>query len=314
MAGDYHDRRASQECPTVDVDGDGKPEVFLVTQRHGPSNASVVAFNHTGQPLTGWPQKVGAKTFAAPSLGNVFGDEKLEVVVPDFHDHLLAWTFDGGRFGSTVAEAQGHGYSGGDDGLSPNQLEQEKCTSIFKDNISCAGPAALVDLDGDGLAEIIVVDSKTSTLRAWHGDGSGFGGTGADGIIAHLGDGDVFGVCVAGPDDDGGVDFFAGNWWVHRDRDGLVDVREMIPRTAQPQDQNRGPAALPASVDTMCQDTLCDIDGDGRAEVLIGTADGRVIVFHTGLKYSEKWAQWPMLGGNRQRTGCWRATTAKPAG
>jgi RNA polymerase sigma factor (sigma-70 family) len=291
---------AGFSCSAGDLNGDGQIEMFLVTQRHGSANASVVAMDHAGKPLPGWPQKVGKKSFAAPSLGNVFGDDKLEVIVPDFREHLLAWTCDGKRFGNTFEEAEGHSYDGGPGGLSANQLQQEKCTSIFKDHINCAGPAALADLDGDGRAEIIVVDANAATLRAWHGDGSPAFAGDADGVVAHLnGQGDVFGVSVAGPDDNGGFDFFAGNSWVHRDRDGHVNVREMIERGSTPG----------AKIDTICQDTICDIDGDGSAEVLIGTADGRVIIFHTGLNYTPRWAQWPMLGANLQRTGCWRAAS-----
>src|SRR5205814_2183207 len=133
--------------------------------------------------------------------------------------------------------------------------QQEKCTSIFKDHVNCAGPAALADLDGDGWDEIIVVDDDAATLLAWHADGSPAFAAGGDvdGVVAHLsGQGKVFGVSVAGPDASGGFDFFAGNSWVHRDGDGHLTVRAMI---------DAGPAPG-AKIDTICQDTICDIDGD----------------------------------------------------
>lgn len=41
------------------------------------------------------------------------------------------------------------------------------------------------------------------------------------------------------------------------------------------------------------------------AEILIGTSDGRVYVFHTGLKYTPQWAQWPMFGRDLHHTSCW---------
>jgi hypothetical protein len=54
-----------------------------------------------------------------------------------------------------------------------------------------------------------------------------------------------------------------------------------------------------------CQDTIADLYGDGLAEVLIGTSDGRVYIFHTGLKYTPQWAQWPMFGRDLHHTSCW---------
>ena len=191
----------------------------------------------------------------------------------------------------------------------PEKAELEKCTSIFKDGIDCEGPASLADLDGDGLAEIIVVDSKTSTLRAWHGDGTGFGNP--DGIIAHLGSANVIGVSVAGPDAAGGFDFFAGAWWVHRDKDGTVRTRLMVPTVPGTAVSDatvgaNGPA--PEAVDMECQDTIADLYGDGMAEVLIGTSDGRVYIFHTGLKYTPEWRNGRCSGGIciTQAVGRWR--------
>jgi len=287
-----------------DVAGDGRMRMFVVTQRHGSSNAVVAGIDPAGKTFGSWPQKIGIKSFAPPSLGNVFGDGKMEVIVPDRRGHLLAWTWDGKPFGACVPQAQGQ--SADDSELSPQEAEREKCTSIFKDDVECEGPASLADLDGDGLAEIIVVDGRTSTLRAWHGDGTGFGNP--DGIIAHLGSARVLGVSVAGPDGAGGFDFFAGAWWVHRDKDGTVRTRLMVPTvpgTALPDATVGADGPAPEAIDTHCQDTISDLYGDGLAEILIGTSDGRVCVFHTGLKFTPQWAQWPMFGRDEHHTSCW---------
>jgi hypothetical protein len=288
-----------------DVAGDGRMRMFMVTQRHGSSNAAIVAFDPAGKTFGSWPQKIGIKSFAPPSLGNVFGDGKMEVIVPDRRGHLLAWTWDGKPFGACVPESQGQ--SADDSALAPAEAEREKCTSIFKDDVDCEGPASLADLDGDGLAEIIVVDGKSSTLRAWHGDGTGFGD--ADGIIAHLGSARVVGVSVAGPNAAGGFDFFAGAWWVHRDKDGTVRTRLMVPAvpgTALSDATVGADGPAPEAIDTQCQDTIADLYGDGQAQILIGTSDGRVCVFHTGLKYTPQWVQWPMFGRDAHHTSCWK--------
>jgi hypothetical protein len=287
-----------------DVAGDGRMRMFMVSQRHGSSNAVVDAFDPTGKSFGSWPQKIGLKSFAPPVLGDVFGDGKMEVIVPDFRGHLLAWTWDGKPFGACAAEAEGR--SADRSGLSPQQAEREKCTSVFKDGVDCEGPASLADLDGDGLAEIIVVDGQSDTLRAWHGDGTGFGNP--DGIIAHLGSAQVIGVSVAGPDAAGGFDFFAGAWWVHRDKDGTVRTRLMVPTvpgTALSDAAVGADGPAPEAIDTQCQDTIADLYGDGMAEVLIGTLDGRVYIFHTGVKYTPRWAQWPMFGRDVHHSSCW---------
>ena len=109
----------------------------------------------------------------------------------------------------------------------------------------------------------------------------------------------MIGVSVAGPDAAGGFDFFAGAWWVHRDKDGTVRTRLMVPTVPGTVLSDAtvgadGPA--PEAVDMECQDTIADLYGDGMAEVLIGTSDGRVYIFHTGLKYTPESAR-PMFGG-----------------
>jgi RNA polymerase sigma factor (sigma-70 family) len=287
-----------------DVAGDGKMRMFMVSQRRGASNAVIYAFDPSGKSFGSWPQKIGLKSFAPPSLGDVFGDGKMEVIVPDFRGHILAWTWDGKPFGACVPATEGNSADGST--MTPEKAELEKCTSIFKDGIHCEGPVSLADLDGDGLAEIIAVDGNTATLRAWHGDGTGFGNP--DGIIAHLGTGDVVGVSVAGPDASGGFDFFVGAWWVHRDKDGTVRTRLMaptVPGTVLSEATIGADGPAPEAVDTECQDTIADLYGDGMAEVLIGTGDGRVYIFHTGLKFTPQWAQWPMFGRDSHHTSCW---------
>ena len=118
----------------------------------------------------------------------------------------------------------------------------------------------------------------------------------------------MVGVSVAGPDEQGGFDFFVGTWWIHRNKDGTVWTQMMLPQN--PGDPlppavvgNDGHAPFP--VDVECQDTIADLYGDGMAEVLIGTVDGRVYIYKTGLKYSPEWAQWPMFGHDLHHTSCW---------
>jgi len=87
-----------------DVNGDGHLKIFTVSGRHNALNGSVFAYDLAGKPLPGWPQKIGRQAIPAPSLGNVYGDDKMEVILPDQHRHILAWTWDGQPFGNTFPE------------------------------------------------------------------------------------------------------------------------------------------------------------------------------------------------------------------
>jgi RNA polymerase sigma factor (sigma-70 family) len=286
------------------VAGDGKLRMFMVSQRHGAANAVVYAFDPEGNSFGAWPQKIGLKSFAPPSLGDLLGDGKMEVVLPDARQHILAWTWDGKPFGNCVPEPDGRSADGSE--LTGEKADQEKCNSIFKDGLDCSGPASLADLEGTGKADVIVLDDTDATLRAWRGDGTGIGGP--DGIIAHLGSAEAYGVSVAGPDANGGFDFFVGGWWVHRDKDGTAQTRLMVsptPGAAMPNVVTGAAGPVPDGPATMCQDTIADLYGDGQAEVLIGTEDGRLCIYRTGLKYSPQWAQWPMLGHDLHHTSCW---------
>ncbi len=269
----------------ADTAHDGRIRSYIASQRRGPANAVVDAFDANGKSFGAWPQKIGLKSHFPPSLGSVFDPHTMQVILPDVRNQILAWTWDGKPFGNCAPESSAQSADGSP--LSPEQAQSEKIQSIFKDNIECDGPVSLADLDGDGLAEIIAIDDKTHTLRAWHGDGSGFANP--DGIIAQLGPADVFGVSVAGPDASGSFDFFAGPWWIHRTKDGATQTQLMIP----------------AAPDTQCQDTIADLYHDGQAEILIGTEDGRVFIYHTNLKFTPKWAQWPMFAHDIHHTSTW---------
>jgi len=305
-----HDRRSTD--PRV-----GHPAAAqrILGQRRRPSTVTAIRKSSSSPSGTGratrrssrsitqanrW--RVGRRRWAAsrsprPRWETYSGDEKLEVLVPDHRGHIPG--VDARRQAvrlKTVAEAQGHSYEG--DVLPDTRADAEKCTSIFKDHIACQGPVSLADLDGDGLAEVIAIDQQ-SRLRAWHGDGSGFGDP--DGVIAQLPGGDRFGVSVTGPDQAGAFDFFAGASWVHRTRRW---PREH-PRDgdARPQARRRSRRASRRSARTRSRTWTATATPD----ILIGTEDGRVIVFPTGLAYSASWAQWPTQAANPQHTALWKS-------
>jgi RNA polymerase sigma factor (sigma-70 family) len=278
-----------------DARGDGKLEFF----QSGPKpneftswNGVVSGYDQTGHMLPGWPQPVGGNSGLPTVMGDLLGDGKMEVVVPDGRDHILAWTADGKRFGSTYAEdpqkaKQDEARAGHPIRAIP---KKELPTSILAEGLPLVGPLSLADLVGDGRAEIVFYGSD-HTLRAIRGDGHGFGN--ADGILAKLpDDSHGAGVSIASLDGDNSMDFFVGTFWVHRLRDGTTTVTRM----------------LGSATNRRAQPTIANIGGE--AVVLSTTDDGRVFVYHTGKAYCAERVQWGTIDGDLEHTGCWHRAVA----
>jgi len=261
-----------------DAKQDGQPLIYYLSWRTGIRDGRFAGYDRTGQMLPGWPKRVVFELSDTPVLGDVIGDGNMEVFVA-MSDLLCAWTWDGKPL--------------------PNTRTVEQFTGVFKAGIdACVGSTlSLADLDGDGKAEIILFDNATKTLRAWHGNGDGIGND--DGILATLPiegpeiEDVISGVSVADLGHDGVWDFFLGTYWVKWDpRTNTNSVTNMLPDYAQTNNT---------------QPTICDLDGDGKADILFGIRDGRVFVYQTGLAYNPHWCQWPTANGNFQHTGVWKS-------
>jgi hypothetical protein len=113
-----------------DLDGDGRNEVVV-----GNDAGSVFAFGHDGLPLPGWPVVAGAAP-AYASLGPVLEDSPLQVVV---------------TCGTTIRLLRGDGT------LVPGW--PRTLVGGF------AAPAAVGDVDDDGLREIVVLSGVDMEVR-----------------------------------------------------------------------------------------------------------------------------------------------------
>jgi hypothetical protein len=271
-----------------DALGDGQLKLYQLFYTNKNSNTcDVGGFDSHGRELAGWPRKIPDESWEPPVMGDVTGDGKMDVIFSS-GGKLFAWAWDG-------------------KGL-PNTSNDAEFTGILKDDVTqwTASPA-LADLDGDGKAEIIIYDADHHEIRAWHGDGTGVGNVKSpksnagseDGVIAQI-DGDAHGVSIVSLGDDPRVmDFFAGSWWVRRYPDGKIEKKNMIP----------GEAAT-----EWTQPTVADVEGNGKADVIFGTSDGRLFIYETGLAYHPDRMQWPTAHGNFQHTGAWRRVAAATTG
>jgi hypothetical protein len=259
-----------------DAFGDGHAYLYhLFYTNHGSDLCNVGGFDEQGRALDGWPRLVEDPTWFGPVMGDITGSGKMSVVIGT-GQRIHAWNADG----KPVPGAHTVTTKDGD------------IDGVLVDDVSAASSRpTLADLDGDGKAEVIIFDPARKALRAWYGDGKPFGKF-KDGVIAKL-DYTAQGVSVVSLGDDPKVmDFFLGVTWVRLKPDGTVTITQMLPKDETP------------NVEWM-QPTVCDLFVEGKANVLFGTSDGRLVVYNTGLAFHSDRAQWATAHGNFQHTASW---------
>lgn len=263
--------KSAYQTAWADMDGDGDVEGFTARMEklfHAPGKPpaqDIIALDHTGASLAGWPQAVeGLSIYTV--VGDIGGDDTLEVVSIDRGGTLRAWTLDG-------QDVPGSRSSRDDLG--------RELRGALRGGMNGYVAPSLADLDGDGKAEIIALSSggELLTLKA---DGSNWG-TGRLGRF-----GGRAGVAVADLGGDGEMDVFAGNKWIRLTKDGPVSA-----------------SIAPRDADIAAAPSLCDLDGDGKAEVLLVSEDGRVWVFQTDREIKPEWMQWQTTGGSFRHTSAW---------
>lgn len=136
-----------QSSPAVaDVDGNGRPEVFVGTGSYYRNNSPdrptsgfrVFGWQGDGRELPGW--EAGRPTAnvvpGSPAIGNISGDSRPEIVVPGLGGKLYAWHANGVRVG---------GFPMTPLNLFGNSSQQDVGKGVV-----------LGDYDGDGLMEIFL--------------------------------------------------------------------------------------------------------------------------------------------------------------
>ncbi len=262
-----------RSSPAVaDVTGDGIPEVIVTGGDvfSNPTHGGIVVLNRDGKLLPGWPKisrDLGGVDNAgtngqpdgyadgiatSPSVGDIDGDGRVEIVYGAFDQHVYARHSDGT--------------------LLPNWPQ-------FVLDTVWSSPA-LADLNGDGRLDVIIgVDSHYYRgIERYTEDGGdlyAFNGNGSILWIKHQDEIIESSAAVADVNDDGRPEIFIGTgeyrsisegkpygrYFTAYNHDGSIRWRQNLPKQV---------IGSPA---------IGDINGDGRLEVVVGVVNGEVYAF-----------------------------------
>ncbi len=139
-----------------DLNRDGFPDVIVGsgTNWADPAGRKVQAFTaKTGGNLPGWPVTVEGRVMSSPALGDLDGDDGLEVAVASEGGYVYAFDSSGARLWRVC-----------------NAVSQTSCTTGYNTH----GSVAIADVDADGRQEVVsaldkdlrVYDPRTGGLEA----------------------------------------------------------------------------------------------------------------------------------------------------
>ena len=306
----------------ADIDGDGNME--LLAQSNVYDSNRLYVWRHDGQPVSGWPRTVGQTQYdansrytnpsagPAPAVGDLDGDGIPEIVAAFFGREVHAWGSDGSRLTGWPIRTSGYATSSpmlmdldADGkleivcGLANGRMDIRRYDgSEFPGWPISVGRSGhlfpiVADMDGDGDLEIIALLSplpkrsgiSTSTLYAWHHDGSEVDGwpvqlQGADAILPPAA-GDL--------DGDGTVEIVAPSV-----KDGICKIYVW---------EHNGTLAAgwPVSMDDEINAaiTLGDLDRDGDVEIIACSHNDFVYAWHHNAR---RVFGWPVsIGSHGQR-------------
>ena len=255
--------------PITDIGGSFNPAAILLADLDGQPGLEIVAtetsqrkihiFRQDGTEMPGWPQTVlVAWNWATPALGDIDGDDELELVLQNLYGWVYGWNLDG----TEVADGDANPATNGPLIVRPEATWEWGYSS-----------PALFDLDGDGAAEIIFGSKlgcpNPNYVYAFRPDGTQPSGwpfaTGYCGSV-------LASPTVADLDNDGQHEVI-----FNTETDSLYVVRQdgsRYPGFPVPCQGNVSPLGSPAP-----SPAIGDFDGDGQFEIIaVDVYDG-----HTGL-------------------------------
>jgi hypothetical protein len=290
------------------------------------AGSAVLSISTNPPSQTGWPLGTGAGMYASPAVADIDGDGVLEIVMPS--EHIYAWHGDGSevRDGDgdprTVGIFEDDGTGGYRSSAAIGELDgdpgveivcaawgdvgtpEEPFFEVYAWNGEdgtvvpgwpvgtskfCWASPALADLNGDGLAEVII-PSADGYLYCWTGDGSelidGDGNPSTTGRFAWLGDRWVYGSpAVADLDGDLSLEI------VQPGKDGNIHAFHADGTVVDGWPVNVGARSF-------CSPAIGDVDGDGELEIAVGSNLEQVWLLEADGTIMDGWPRGLFLNGD----------------
>jgi hypothetical protein len=254
--------RGFWSSPAVgDIDNDGIVEI-VASHMDG---SKIFVWKSDGTVAAGWPKYVGQLPWSSPALGDIDGDSDLEIVTASGSKYLYAWNPDG-------TEVMDGDSNPGTNGV----FAVMRTTANY-------GSAALADLDGDGIAEI-VFGGRDGYLYVWRGDGTSYGSAFPKYLPGRV----VTTPAIADVDGDGELEIVvaAGD----QNTDDLYRRVHVV--NLDGSEVPGWPRAAGLRTDTGSSPALGDVDKNGVLDVVVGDADGVLHVWEGST--AEYLPGWPV--------------------
>ncbi len=268
-----------------DLDGDGRKEIIFGSKLSGVPNY-LYAYRYDGSQATGFPFATGnlGAIGCSPSLGDLDNDGQREIVFVSEADSLYVLRRNGSRYPGFPIWFTANSTSSG---------------------ASCPSPA-LADFDGDGrleIAAVTVTNAASAALRLIDTDvAGGTSGQTMPGWPKSLPGNSESSPLAGDIDGDGGIDIVFGIGGGDESTPNNIYAFEASGAAVPGFPITVGGPIRPCPV-------LCDLDGDGKVNIVYGGWDLQVHVWNLPFAYDPDLMPWPTFRGSHWRDGVYRQPT-----